>query len=245
MVTHSWHPLLAIALMTSAGASASLVDCTDINAYNAKCCTCTTPGQGTAGFNEYTCRLNGVQTDLAHCQANEYCYATYHFAYGDWAQACSTATPAPTPPTGAPTTAPTVSPTTAPTRTNVWDNDVFQAFVYIGFTIAGVAIVAAVVLIACYLSLSQEGYAWRPVESPESPGIQLSSTGPAVQITQPVSMYIEPNMMCTEQPPHTKADNPPEYHPDMDTSLHVDDAEPSGIPPLIPLNTPRELSDQT
>merc|ERR1739841_467915 len=47
-------------------------------------CKCTTPGRGTAGFNQLTC-TNG---ETRHCSATQECYATSPFTYGSWSAGC-------------------------------------------------------------------------------------------------------------------------------------------------------------
>ena len=47
-------------------------------------CTCSTPGAGTAEHNEITC-TNGEKT---YCQADEECFATGAFNYGQLSSAC-------------------------------------------------------------------------------------------------------------------------------------------------------------
>ena len=47
-------------------------------------CTCSTPSAGTAEHNEFTC-TNG---ESAYCQADEECYATGEFNYGQLSSAC-------------------------------------------------------------------------------------------------------------------------------------------------------------
>merc|ERR1719204_578558 len=47
-------------------------------------CTCDTPGQGTAGYNKFTC-TNGA---TRYCSHDEECYATGKFTYGKWEDGC-------------------------------------------------------------------------------------------------------------------------------------------------------------
>jgi len=50
-------------------------------------CTCTTPNAGTAGHNQYTCNDGSA----AWCAADQECYATGSFTWGDWKSGCGSA----------------------------------------------------------------------------------------------------------------------------------------------------------
>merc|ERR1711994_512031 len=47
-------------------------------------CTCTTPGEGTVGQNEFQC-TNG---ETRHCASDQECYATEELTFGKWSDGC-------------------------------------------------------------------------------------------------------------------------------------------------------------
>jgi len=66
----------------------------------AEACWCKTPGQGTSGYNGFSC-MDGTEN---WCASNEECYQTGFFPHGE---GCRYVAPAPTPPPPTPPPAPT------------------------------------------------------------------------------------------------------------------------------------------